>query len=127
MRTASEGWPRERVGRRRGDQRAAFGGRCRDIDLGGKRVVIAGGSSGLGAETARVPAGAGAEVTLAARDVGAGHKVASSSMRVAPVYLADRVTGRYFKDCDFGLDVAPHATGPDAARCLWELSTSWLG
>ncbi|MFD9871970.1 hypothetical protein ACFWWX_32800, partial [Streptomyces niveus] len=42
------------------------------IDLTGRRSVVTGGSSGIGVETARALAGAGAEVTLAVRDVGAG-------------------------------------------------------
>ncbi|HUR74585.1 MAG TPA: SDR family NAD(P)-dependent oxidoreductase [Sporichthya sp.] len=47
------------------------------IDLTGKRAVITGASSGIGIETARVLALAGAEVTLAVRDTAAGEKVAA--------------------------------------------------
>jgi NAD(P)-dependent dehydrogenase (short-subunit alcohol dehydrogenase family) len=36
------------------------------IDLGGRRALVTGGASGTGAETARVLAAAGAEVTIAA-------------------------------------------------------------
>ncbi len=46
------------------------------IDLGGKRAVVTGGSSGIGIETARALAGAGADVTLAVRDTGAGDRTA---------------------------------------------------
>jgi NAD(P)-dependent dehydrogenase (short-subunit alcohol dehydrogenase family) len=46
------------------------------IDLSGKRVIVTGGASGIGVETARALAGAGAEVTLAVRDVEAGQRVA---------------------------------------------------
>ncbi len=42
------------------------------IDLSGKRVVVTGASSGLGAETARTLAAAGAAVTLAVRDPAVG-------------------------------------------------------
>jgi len=42
------------------------------IDLSGKRAIVTGGSSGIGIETARALAGAGAEVTLAVRDTDAG-------------------------------------------------------
>ncbi len=42
------------------------------IDLTGKRAVVTGASSGIGIETARALAGAGAEVTLAVRDTAAG-------------------------------------------------------
>ena len=38
------------------------------IDLTGKRAIVTGGSSGIGAETARALASANAEVTLAVRD-----------------------------------------------------------
>jgi NAD(P)-dependent dehydrogenase (short-subunit alcohol dehydrogenase family) len=46
------------------------------IDLGGVRSIVTGGSSGLGAETARALAAAGAEVTLAVRNIDAGNAVA---------------------------------------------------
>jgi short chain dehydrogenase len=39
------------------------------IDLTGKRTIVTGATSGIGIETARVLAGAGAEVTLAVRRV----------------------------------------------------------
>ena len=39
------------------------------IDLTGKRAIVTGGASGIGIETARALASAGAEVTLAVRDV----------------------------------------------------------
>jgi NAD(P)-dependent dehydrogenase (short-subunit alcohol dehydrogenase family) len=42
------------------------------IDLSGKRAIVTGASSGIGIETARALAGAGAEVTLAVRDTQAG-------------------------------------------------------
>ena len=40
------------------------------IDLTGRRAIVTGGASGIGIETARALAGAGAEVTLAVRDTG---------------------------------------------------------
>ncbi|MDN3026194.1 SDR family NAD(P)-dependent oxidoreductase [Streptomyces sp. S.PB5] len=46
------------------------------IDLTGRRAVVTGASSGIGAETARALAATGAAVTLAVRDVAAGERVA---------------------------------------------------
>jgi NAD(P)-dependent dehydrogenase (short-subunit alcohol dehydrogenase family) len=67
-------------------------------DLSGQRVVVTGGNSGLGQETARVLATRGAEVTLAVRDLDAGARataeIAASrgtrEVRVARLDLADR-------------------------------------
>src|SRR6476659_795807 len=42
------------------------------IDLTDKRAIVTGGSSGIGIETARALAGAGAEVALAVRNLDAG-------------------------------------------------------
>jgi len=47
------------------------------IDLSGKRAVVTGASSGIGVETARALAAAGADVTLAVRNIDAGHRTAS--------------------------------------------------
>jgi NAD(P)-dependent dehydrogenase (short-subunit alcohol dehydrogenase family) len=47
------------------------------IDLHGKRAIVTGGSSGIGVETARELARAGAAVTLAVRDTEAGVRVAA--------------------------------------------------
>ena len=48
------------------------------LDLGGQRMIVTGGASGIGIETARALAGAGAEVTLAVRDVSDGERAAES-------------------------------------------------
>jgi NAD(P)-dependent dehydrogenase (short-subunit alcohol dehydrogenase family) len=45
------------------------------VDLSGKRAVVTGAASGIGIETARALAGAGAAVTLAVRDVDRGSEV----------------------------------------------------
>jgi len=47
------------------------------VDLTGKRAIVTGASSGIGVETARALASAGAEVTLAVRDVEAGKRIAT--------------------------------------------------
>jgi NAD(P)-dependent dehydrogenase (short-subunit alcohol dehydrogenase family) len=46
------------------------------IDLTGRRAIVTGASSGIGVETARTLAAAGAAVTLAVRDLTAGQRVA---------------------------------------------------
>ena len=46
------------------------------VDLTGKRVIVTGGSSGIGTETARVLADIGAAVTIAVRNLETGEKVA---------------------------------------------------
>ncbi|APW44834.1 SDR family NAD(P)-dependent oxidoreductase [Rhodoferax saidenbachensis] len=48
------------------------------VDLTGQRAIVTGGSSGIGIETARALASAGAEVTLAVRNLDAGHEVAKA-------------------------------------------------
>jgi NAD(P)-dependent dehydrogenase (short-subunit alcohol dehydrogenase family) len=47
------------------------------IDLRGRRAIVTGGSSGIGVETARALAAAGADVTLAVRDADAGERTAA--------------------------------------------------
>jgi NAD(P)-dependent dehydrogenase (short-subunit alcohol dehydrogenase family) len=73
-----------------------------DVDLRGRRAVVTGASSGIGVETARALASAGAAVTLAVRNVEAGAKVANGiadklpagtpAVQVAPLDLADPVS-----------------------------------
>jgi NAD(P)-dependent dehydrogenase (short-subunit alcohol dehydrogenase family) len=68
------------------------------INLTGKRAVVTGGASGIGIETARALARAGAQVTLAVRDVVAGAKVAADivattsnrNVQAVKLDLADR-------------------------------------
>ena len=70
------------------------------IDLSGKWAMVTGSSSGIGIETARVLAAAGAEVTLAVRHTDAGARVAADitastgndRVRVARLDLADRTS-----------------------------------
>ncbi|MEU4532080.1 SDR family NAD(P)-dependent oxidoreductase [Micromonospora ureilytica] len=62
------------------------------VDLTGKRAIVTGGATGIGRETTRALATAGAEVTIATRDVNAGRQVAESTpgnIRVVPLDLAD--------------------------------------
>ena len=64
------------------------------VDLRGVRAVVTGASSGIGVETARSLARAGAQVTLAVRDVAAGERTARdvagpADVRVERLDLAD--------------------------------------
>ncbi|UWP86038.1 SDR family NAD(P)-dependent oxidoreductase [Dactylosporangium fulvum] len=76
------------------------------IDLTGRRVVVTGGASGIGVETARALAGAGAEVTLAVRDTAAGDRTAedvvattgNKLVHVARLDLADQASVRAFAE-----------------------------
>ena len=70
------------------------------VDLTGRRAIVTGGASGIGVETARALASAGAEVTLAVRDLAAGERTAeditgttgNKAVLVAPLDLADRAS-----------------------------------
>ena len=57
------------------------------VDLSGKRALVTGGASGIGIETVRALAKAGAEVTIAARDVDAGEQVATETGALNVAYL----------------------------------------
>jgi NAD(P)-dependent dehydrogenase (short-subunit alcohol dehydrogenase family) len=83
--------------------RTPFGFQCTatdvlaGVDLAGRRIVVTGASSGIGLETARALANAGAEVTLAVRNVEEGERVAvemvkqcsHAALRVARLDLTD--------------------------------------
>jgi NAD(P)-dependent dehydrogenase (short-subunit alcohol dehydrogenase family) len=74
------------------------------VNLAGRRAVVTGASSGIGQETARALAVAGADVTLAVRDTAAGERAAGAitaavtagggpgTVRVASLDLADRLS-----------------------------------
>ena len=76
------------------------------VELTGRRVVVTGAASGIGVETARALAAAGAEVTLAVRDVDAGHRTAAditattggTALAVAHLDLADLDSVAAFTD-----------------------------
>jgi NAD(P)-dependent dehydrogenase (short-subunit alcohol dehydrogenase family) len=69
-------------------------------DLTGRRAIVTGASSGIGVETARALASAGAEVTLAVRNPAAGASTAeeiiastgNKQVLAAPLDLADRTS-----------------------------------
>lgn len=68
------------------------------VDLFGRRAIVTGASSGIGLETARALAAAGAEVTLAVRNKAAGERAAtdiastitSGSVLVSELDVSDR-------------------------------------
>ncbi len=74
------------------------------IDLTGRRAIVTGATSGIGVETARALAGAGAEVTLAVRNVEAGERTAAEvtshtgnkRVHIASLDLADLASVRAF-------------------------------
>lgn len=76
------------------------------VDLRGKNAVVTGAASGIGIETARALAGAGADVTLAVRNTAKGEEVAQEirktarhdAVRVEPLNLADFDSVRRFAD-----------------------------
>jgi NAD(P)-dependent dehydrogenase (short-subunit alcohol dehydrogenase family) len=109
------------------------------IDLSGRRAIVTGGASGIGIETARALAGAGAQVTLAVRDPARGDAVAADidgDVRVGRLDLADLGSVAAFAAAwDDPLDILINNAGvmalPDLERGTagWEqqLATNHLG
>lgn len=115
----------------------------RGRDLSGLRAVVTGASSGLGAETARALAAAGAEVTMAVRNLAAGEACAAAietsagvaRPRVAHLDLADqRSVGRFVEAWEGALHLLVNNAGVVTAGLErtargWELqlATNHLG
>jgi NAD(P)-dependent dehydrogenase (short-subunit alcohol dehydrogenase family) len=114
------------------------------IDLSGRRAIVTGGSSGIGVETARALASAGAEVTLAVRRTAAGDQVAAELVRstgneaifVEPLELSDQRSVARFVDRWSGpLHILVNNAGimanPELERTAegWELqfATNFMG
>jgi NAD(P)-dependent dehydrogenase (short-subunit alcohol dehydrogenase family) len=113
------------------------------IDLTGHRAIVTGGASGIGIETARALAGAGAEVTLAVRNRAAGERTArditattgNTRVLVAPLDLADQVSVASFSEAwdgplhilvnNAGVMASPEMRTPEG----WEMqfATNHLG
>src|ERR1700726_1002147 len=113
------------------------------VDLAGRRAIVTGGASGIGGETARAPADAGAEVTLAVRNVEAGVRTAedivastgNKEVLVSPLDLADPASVAAFTaNWDGPLHILVNNAGVMAAPLTrtaqgWELqfATNHLG
>lgn len=70
------------------------------VDLSGRRMIVTGGSSGLGVETVRALAGAGAQVTIATRNPDAAKPLVEEfpETRAVALDLADLASVRAFCD-----------------------------
>ncbi|HEY2604155.1 MAG TPA: SDR family NAD(P)-dependent oxidoreductase [Thermoleophilaceae bacterium] len=97
------------------------------VDLSGKRAIVTGGASGIGVETARALAGAGADVTLAVRNTQAGEQVAAGirsttandDVHVAPLELVDPASIAAFSgDWSGPLDILVNNAGVMAIQEL---------
>lgn len=74
------------------------------VDLSGRRAVVTGGASGIGIETVRALAAAGAEVAIAVRNLDAGQRVAAEvsastgnkKVSVAPLELTSQDSVKRF-------------------------------
>ena len=115
------------------------------LDLRHQRVIVTGGSSGLGAETARALASAGASVTLAVRDTAAGERAAAAilaatgndAVRVRSIDLADLASVAAFVQAwgaepvdvlinNAGVMALPHLT-LSVDGCEMQFATNHLG
>jgi NAD(P)-dependent dehydrogenase (short-subunit alcohol dehydrogenase family) len=106
----------------------------RGVDLSGKRAIVTGATSGIGIETARALAEAGAEVTLAVRRVDAGEAVAAqirseapnAKLAVRPLELSDQASVRSFvKDWSGKLHILVNNAGIMALPTLEHTAQGW--
>jgi NAD(P)-dependent dehydrogenase (short-subunit alcohol dehydrogenase family) len=113
------------------------------IDLSGRRAIVTGGASGIGIETARALASAGAEVTLAVRNTETGERTAAQisestgnkQVLVAPLDLADQASvAGFVADWDGPLHILINNAGIMASPLMrtpqgWEMqfATNHLG
>jgi NAD(P)-dependent dehydrogenase (short-subunit alcohol dehydrogenase family) len=103
------------------------------VDVSGKRAIVTGASSGIGVETARALAAAGAAVTLAVRNIDAGERVAADirastgndSVAVGALDLSDLSSVRGFTASWSGpLDILVNNAG---VMAIQELTLSSSG
>ncbi|MEU0557127.1 SDR family NAD(P)-dependent oxidoreductase [Dactylosporangium sp. NPDC006015] len=127
------------------------------VDLRGRTAIVTGGASGIGTETTRALAAAGARVIVAVRDVAkargvveaefdeqgrplqdfktTGQGAATSVYAAVSPDLAKR-GGQYLEDCAVAAEYGgsgpfrgymPYARDPKRAAELWERSEDWVG
>jgi len=89
-----------------------------DVDLSGRRAVVTGATSGIGVETARALAAAGADVVIGVRRLDAGRRIASQITEST----GNSAVQAAALDVDFAVlgPVRPTASHPDAAALGWE-------
>jgi NAD(P)-dependent dehydrogenase (short-subunit alcohol dehydrogenase family) len=104
------------------------------VDLSGRRAIVTGAASGIGAETARALARAGAEVTLAVRNMQAGQAVAArivaavphARLDVRPLDLVDQAGVRAFVQAWRGpLHILVNNAGVMALPALERTAEGW--
>ncbi|MBP2321628.1 NAD(P)-dependent dehydrogenase (short-subunit alcohol dehydrogenase family) [Kibdelosporangium banguiense] len=93
------------------------------VDLTGKRAVVTGGASGIGTETARVLAAAGAEVTVAIRN---SDVEVPKGITAAHLDLADRSSiAKFAQGWDGPLDILVNNAGVMALPELHRTAEGW--
>ncbi|MEE1670621.1 SDR family NAD(P)-dependent oxidoreductase [Streptomyces sp. WAC07094] len=108
------------------------------VDLSGRRMIVTGGSSGLGVETVRALAGAGAQVTIATRNPASAEALVKEfpGTRAVALDLADLASVRAFCDAwDGPLDALVANAGimmlptreVNAQGWEMQLATNYLG
>lgn len=113
------------------------------IDLTGKRAIVTGGASGIGLETSRALAAAGAEVTIAVRNIEAGNQAVADiiattgnlAVKVASLDLNDRHSILAFADAwsgplhilvnNAGIMALPETRTPEGFEA--QFATNYLG
>jgi NAD(P)-dependent dehydrogenase (short-subunit alcohol dehydrogenase family) len=99
------------------------------LDLSGKRAIVTGAASGIGVETARALARAGADVTIAVRRVDAGERVAGEiggAVDVRALDLSDQQSVRRFAEAwDGPLHILINNAGVMALPSLQRTSEGW--
>ncbi len=106
-------------------------------DLAGQKAIVTGAASGIGVETARALAEAGADVLIGVRNLEAGQEQGAATSAWAAVGSElEGVGGLYLDNCNQAVPwaesnpfegVMPHALDPQAAERLWQVSEETTG